>query len=68
MNKRRADEGTRTADLSSLRVIIQALLGIAQAYKYCISKPVSILSFAQCCTVLRSRWCQSGVNIALLSA
>jgi hypothetical protein len=38
--KKRGDERTRTADLISLRVIIHALLGIAQAYKYCISKPV----------------------------
>ena len=33
-----------------------------------ISKRFPLLRFAACCTVLRSRWCRSGVNIALLSA
>jgi len=27
-----------------------------------MSKGFSLLCLAQCCTVLRSRWCQSGVN------
>jgi hypothetical protein len=58
----RTDERTRTADLSSLRVITQALQGCAQACKSRISKPVSFLCFAECCTVLRSRWYQSGVR------
>jgi hypothetical protein len=26
------------------------------------TKPISFLPFAACCTVLRSRWCQSGVK------
>jgi hypothetical protein len=58
----RADERTRTAYPCSLRVIIHVLLGFAQACKSHILKPVSFLRLAQCCTVLRSRWCQSGVN------
>jgi hypothetical protein len=66
--KRRADERTRTADLPSLRVIIHVLQGFAHPCKFRISKPVSFLWLAVHCTVLRSRWCQSGVNIALLSA
>ena len=39
----------------SLRVITQALQGVAQGCKCRIDKPVSFLSFARCCTVLRSR-------------
>jgi hypothetical protein len=60
--KERADERTRTADLISLRVIIQVLQGLAQGCKSRISKRVSLLCLAPCCTVLRSRWCQSGVK------
>ena len=51
----------------SLRVISQVLQGFARGYKYRMSKPVSLLSFARCCTALRSRWYQSGINIALVS-
>jgi hypothetical protein len=46
----------------SLRVIIQALQGFARGCKSPISKGVSFLPLALCCTVLRSRWCQSGVK------
>jgi hypothetical protein len=60
--KKRADERTRTADLTSLRVIIQALQGFAGVCKRRISKPFSLLRLAACCTVLRSRWYQSGVK------
>jgi hypothetical protein len=60
--KGRADERTRTADLISLRVISQALQGCAQVCKSRISKPVSFPCLALCCTVLRSRWCHSGVR------
>jgi hypothetical protein len=56
--KWRADERTRTADLTSLRVIIQALQGFAEACISRISKRFSLLRVALCCTVLRSRWCQ----------
>jgi hypothetical protein len=42
----------------SLRVIHQALQGLARGCKSRISKPVSILWIALCCPVLRSRWCQ----------
>jgi hypothetical protein len=58
----RADERTRTAYPCSLRVIIQVLLGFAWGCKYRIDKPLSLLWFALCCTVLRSRWCQNGVK------
>jgi hypothetical protein len=64
----RADERTRTADLISLRVIHQALQRCAGGCKCRISKRVSILWFAACCTVLRSRWYQSGINITLIFA
>ena len=66
--KKRADERTRTADLISLRVIIQALQGFAEACKSRISKRLSLLLIAACCTVLRSRWYQSSINIILVSA
>src|SRR5919107_3058727 len=52
----------------SLRAIFSALLGIARACKSPISKPLSLLRLALCCTVLRSRWCQSGVNLDLAAA
>jgi hypothetical protein len=60
--KRRADERTRTAYPCSLRVIGQALREFAQVCKCRLSRPFSFLRLAACCTVLRSRWCQSGVN------
>jgi hypothetical protein len=47
----------------SLRVIGHALLGCAGACNTRISKGVSFLRFAPRCTVLRPRWCQSGVNV-----
>jgi hypothetical protein len=49
----------------SLRVRQWTLLEVAQGCKPCINRAASILYVAQRCTVLRSRWCQSGVNIAL---
>ena len=58
----RADERTRIADLISLRVMHHVLQGPAQECKSRISKPVSFLSFARCCTALLSRWYQSGVR------
>jgi hypothetical protein len=66
--KKRADERTRTADLISLGVIIHTLQGFAEGCKCRISKPYSLLRLAVRCTVLRSRWCQSGVNFTLVSA
>jgi hypothetical protein len=57
-----ADERTRTAVLTSLRVIIHALQGFAQPCKSLISKGFSFLRIALCCTVLRSRWYQSGIR------
>ena len=62
--KKRADERTRTADLISLRVIGQVLQEFAEGCKCRISKPYSLLCCASYCTVLRSRWYQSGINIA----
>jgi hypothetical protein len=43
-------------------VITQALQGVAQTCKSPISKGVSFLYLAECCTVLRSRWYQSGIS------
>jgi hypothetical protein len=60
--KERADERTRTADLVSLGVIGRALQGFAQACKSRISRRLSLLRFAACCTVLRSRWYQIGIK------
>jgi hypothetical protein len=51
-----------------LRVIHQALQGFAQVCKSRISKGGSLLWVAACCTVLRSRWCQSGVNIGIAAS
>jgi hypothetical protein len=59
---KRADERTRTADLLQLRVIIHVLQGLAEGCNSRLSKPISLLRVAACCTVLRSRWCQSGVR------
>jgi hypothetical protein len=56
--KRGADERTRTAYPCSLRVITQALQGFAGDCNCRISKPLSFLCLASCCTVLRSRWYQ----------
>ena len=35
---------------------------LARVCKFPLFKRFSFLPFAACCTVLRSRWCQSGVN------
>jgi hypothetical protein len=61
---RRAD--LRTADLLQLRVIGQALQGCAEDCKCRIFRGVSFPCLAACCTVLRSRWYQSGINITLV--
>src|SRR5215212_4384677 len=58
----RADERTRTAYPCSLRVITQALQGVAEACKSRISRRFPLLRVAACCTVLRSRWYQSGIR------
>ena len=67
LSEERADERTRTADLISLRVITHALQGFAQACISCKAKRFNRLWVAPCCTVLRSRCCQSGVNTILLA-
>ena len=46
----------------SLRVIGQGLQGVAEACKSRISRRLPLLRVAECCTVLRSRWYQSGIN------
>jgi hypothetical protein len=58
----RADERTQTADLVSLRVIGQALQGYAGGCKCRIFRGVSFPCLAACCTILRSRWYQIGIN------
>ena len=63
----RADERTRTAYPCSLRVITQALQGFAEACKSRTSRRLSVLWVAGCCTVLRSRWYQSGISLTALS-
>ena len=57
-----ADKRTRIANLLQLRVIGHVLLGGARVCKSRISKRVSFLGLALCCTVLRSLWCQSGIK------
>jgi hypothetical protein len=52
----------------SLRVISQVLQGIAEGCKTRISRRLSLLRFAACCTVLRSRWYQSGVNRSIAAS
>jgi hypothetical protein len=56
----RATSQTRPGDLVSLRVIHQALQGLARGCKSRIPKRFPLLGVAACCTVLRSRCCQSG--------
>jgi hypothetical protein len=51
-------EQTRVADL----LIPSDKSGVAEVCISPISKPLSLLRCDPCCTVLRSRWCQSGVN------
>jgi hypothetical protein len=48
--KQRADERTRTADLTSLRVRFEAFLGIARTCKTRLDKLDSYPSFAYHCT------------------
>jgi hypothetical protein len=51
----------------SLRVIGHVLQGFARDCKSRISRRLSLLRLAECCTVLRSRWYQSGINVILVS-
>src|SRR5215217_5917585 len=60
MKSRRAD--SNRLPLLQLRVIGQALQGFAEACKCRISRRLSLLRFAACCTVLRSRWYQIGIR------
>src|SRR5918992_1393383 len=52
----------------SLRLISQVLQGFAVACKSRIPRQFPLLRFAECCTVLRSRWYQSGINTTLIFA
>src|SRR5215217_8512228 len=65
IESRRAD--SNRLPLLQLRVITQALQGCAGGCKHRIFRGVSFPRLAACCTVLRSRWYQSGINIALVS-
>jgi hypothetical protein len=65
VESRRAD--SNRLSLLQLGVISQALQGFAKACKPLISGQLSLLGLAVCCTVLRSRWYQSGINIMLAS-
>src|SRR5215204_3640741 len=56
-----ADERTRTAFLL-ITNDKSRVAGVAWGCKSRISKGVSFLRVAARCTVLRSRWCQSGVK------
>jgi hypothetical protein len=58
---RRAD--SNRLPLLQLRVITQALQGFSRDCKCRIFRGVSFLCLAACCTVLRSRWYQSGINL-----
>ena len=49
-----------------LRVITQALHGCAGGCNSRIFRGVSFPCLAECCTVLRSRWYQSGINCTLV--
>src|SRR5215212_8314497 len=64
---KRADERTRTAYPCSLRVIGHVLQGCAGGCKSRIPRRLSVLRFAACCTVLRSRWYQSGIKSTQIS-
>jgi hypothetical protein len=57
---RRAD--SNRLPLLQLRVIIHTLQGFAEDCKTRISKRLSLLRVAECCTVLRSRWHQIGIR------
>ncbi len=52
----------------SLRVITQALQGLARGCKSRISRGLSLLRVAVYCTVLRSRWHQNGINRGIASS
>jgi hypothetical protein len=60
LESRRAD--SNRLPLLQPRVIHQALQGCAEDCKCRIFRGVSFPCLAECCTVLRSRRCQSGIN------
>jgi hypothetical protein len=63
---RRAD--SNRLPLLQLRVCGHALQELAEGCKTRIPRRLSLLQVAASCTVLRSRWYQSGVNIILVYA
>ncbi len=52
----------------SLRVIKRARQRLAEGCKTRIPQGLSLLRFAPCCTILRSQWCQRGIDISRVSA
>ena len=60
--KEGADKRLEPLTPCSLRVIGPALQGCARACKYRISRRPPLLGVVTYCTVLRSRWYQSGIN------
>ena len=69
MSSRKGDPTSGLEPLTCpLRVSGQALRGFAGAWKTRIPKPISLPWLAACCTIVRSRGCQSGVNTVLESA
>jgi hypothetical protein len=59
---REPTSGLKNPSLLQLRVITQTLQGIARGCKSRIFRGVSFPCLAACCTVLRSRWYQSGIR------
>src|SRR5215212_3373461 len=57
---------SKRADSNRLSLLITSdysgVAGVAGPCKTRISKQLSLHRFAGCCTVLCSRWCQSGIN------
>jgi hypothetical protein len=64
---RRADSNRLALLITSVRSVVAGRCrGMHRLCKSRISKPVSCLCLVACCTVLRPRWCKSGVNVTLI--
>jgi hypothetical protein len=59
--------GLELATFSRATIPQKVLQRFARVCKIRILEPFSFPCLAPCCTVLRSRWCQSSVNITLTS-
>jgi hypothetical protein len=57
----RVTDGARTCTLRSHNPS-EGIAGVCSGLQIGISKRFFLLCFAECCTVLRSRWYQSGIN------